>query len=200
MNSGNDVEFSGGDPPSRFQRLLQQWDVIFLLIVFGYLTVITLDLVEEGRLYPLVFLGVALAALTLELFIEVVLPVRYAAVVTAYLEGVTSEVESSFGEETESEEQAESPEEDDLSDQAGVTLDHRLRIAILTGLIVGYGLVSYLIGVFYAIPLFVFPSIYLVGSRSFVRAAIVTLITMVAVYFLFFEWMHVPVFDGVLLG
>lgn len=199
MDSVDDLELSDGEPPSRFQRLVRNWDVVLLLLVFGILTTITLELVEEGRLYPLVFLGVALGALLLELFIEVILPPRYSEVVTTYLEGVTSEVETSFADVDDEEESTFDGDVDDLSGQAGITLDRRNRIAIMIGLIVAFGLLSYLIGVLFAIPFIVYPSIYLIGSQSFVRATVVTLITAVSVYFLFFEWMHVPVFDGVLL-
>jgi uncharacterized membrane protein YdbT with pleckstrin-like domain len=173
-----------------------------MLVLLGYLLSISFDY-GRGGLFPVVFLSMGIVALLFELTTEVALPKRQADVVKAYLDGITSDVEDSFGEQMEEEDEEEEEEEsreEKMADQAGITVDFYKRIGILVALIFGYGVVSFLIGVLYAIPFFVIPAIYLVGSQSMLRAIVVMAITMITIYGLFGVWMNIPIFDGVLLG
>lgn len=189
---------SGGKTPSRIERLVEQWDVVVFLIAFGYLAYISMDVPETGRFFPIVFLSIGLFALGVELLIEVGLPYQVSHTIKQYLEGVTGEVQASF-EETAGEMITQDEREQELDTLPGITYDPIKRKAILVLLVIGYGIASYLVGIFYAIPLFVFGTIYLVGSQKLIRSIIVTVLLMIAVYFLFNQYMHVPIFDGVLL-
>lgn len=175
-----------------FRRLSAQWDVIVLLVVFAYLFTIALDYRFQARQFPITFLVLGILALLSELFIEVCLPDRYRRRIKYYTTGISTDVEKHLLENVQQRNSV-----GDLLGQGGITRDYRRRIYLLIGLIVGYGVLAYIVGIILSTPFFVFATIYFVGSQNLVRAITVTVVLLVVVFFLFGELMNTPIFEGV---
>ncbi|QCS44697.1 tripartite tricarboxylate transporter TctB family protein [Natrinema versiforme] len=175
-----------------FHRLKDNIDVLIVLLFFIYLGTIVVGYPQTARVFPLIFIAIGVLALTIELVTNVFLPKPYRDSVQQYTQGLSGNVESSFTESYDDN----NDNRNELADLPGITLNNTYRIALISLLIIGYGISTYLIGFLPTIPLFTFSAIYLIGSKSLTRAILMTIILMVFIYILFGELMNVPIFEA----
>ena len=176
---------------SAFRRfLIDHGEAVVFLVAFVGLAYVATSYEQSARQFPLVFLAVGFVAMLLELVI-IVLPSRYSTTLRRLTTGLAADMgEELVGGDSPADEPVE-PSDD----------GSELRtLAVTIGLMLGFGLLAYLISFLLAIPFFVFGVVHFVGTRNYRQAGIVSLILVVSVYVLFGELMNVPILEGELFS
>lgn len=173
---------------NRIRDLIAELDVVLLLLFFAGMLVVANDYHPVARQFPVLFLGLGLAAMALELLV-VLLPDKYSNRIDRLTTGLAADMDTDLA----------IDEEESAPADSGRDGTYR-TIATALGLIVGFGLLSYYISFILATPIFVFGSIYTLGSRSFKNALLTTIVLLVGIYGLFGEVMNVPIEQGELVS
>lgn len=193
--SANTQTQDGPDESSLKRFVIDHGEVVVFIIAFAYLAYTATSYEQSARQFPTVFLAVGFIALVLELGI-ILLPQQYSAPLRRMTTGLAAdmgeELKATAGEDGEQTREAEPVEQEaDGSENQ--------KVAITLGLMLGFGVMAYLISFLFAIPVFVLAAVHLVGTKNYRRGVIVSAFLMVSVYAVFGELMNVPIQDGVLL-
>lgn len=180
--------------PPRLQTLVSIWDQVFFIVVFVSLIWIARGYEGTPREFPLVFLVAGLIFLLVE-FIAHFLPDVYKDYYDRLMEGVASEMEeglvSDATEESELDEDAFAPDEEDDSSNVPLLLLGSFTMIVFVGL-------AYLIGFLYAIPIYIALHFALLGSDDWWIAVITILLVVVFVYVFFGMVINVPIEEGLI--
>jgi hypothetical protein len=196
-----------GDEPSWIAR---NWELPLFLVGCVLLAWVATGYERSARQFPFVFLALGAVALSVELLLHA-LPDRYSAPVQRLTSGLASDIDVGEAEEEDEEEDADSRSGDEaetgIERTEGVAADHKNEDGDDLGLLlkavlplVMFAVLAYLVSFLVAVPIYVFTVFYLVGTRNYRNALIVSLVLMAVTYFLFGEVMNVPVTDGELVG
>lgn len=161
-------------------------DLVILLVVLSDLIAISFTYPVRTRQVPLIFLSVALVLALVEILV-LLLPERHTNLFEVLTEGLASDIEDLADEEDLDEpttglEQTEKP-----GDIVGLWP--------MAGAITLFLAVSYVFGMLWGIPVFVF-TVYWLTNQKWVQAAILSLLLMAIALFGFGNLMHVPVTDA----
>lgn len=196
-----EAESHSRNEPSQYRGWLQSLydnaDVLLLLALFVVLVWLSTTYEESARQFPQVFLYAGIVVLGVELLINL-LPGRYSATLERYTSGLADDMalEDDEGAET-------GPDMSAPTEESETTEDIRKqlrRLALVLGLVVGYFLAAYLIGFLFATPLFVFATVFSLGSRDYRVAILLSVLFMLMIYGLFGELMNVPIMEGILVS
>lgn len=180
---------------TRLQSLFDNADVLLLLALFAGLAALSTTYADSARQFPQVFMYAGMVVLGIQLLINL-LPERYSVPLQRYTSGLADDMTfNDDGEEA-------SPKSPPPAESALSSSELRQRYARLTlifSLVTGYFLASYLIGFLFSTPLFVFATVYTLGSRDYRFAVVLSVGFMLMIYLLFGELMNVPVMEGILL-
>jgi len=191
---------SQGEPgqyKARLQSLYDSADVLLLLVLFVVLVGLSTTYEESARQFPQVFMYAGIVVLGVELLINL-LPERYSATLERYTSGLADDMalEDEGGEEI-SPDMSVPTEEHETTENIRQQLR---RLALVLGLVVGYFLAAYLISFLFATPLFVFATVFTLGSRDYRIAILLSMLFMLMIYGLFGELMNVPIMEGILVS
>lgn len=163
-------------------------DLVILLVVLSGLIAISFTYPAPTRQIPLIFLSIALVLVLVEILV-LFLPERYADLFEILTEGLASDIED-LAEGEDLEEATAGPEREERSDDI-------IGLLPMAGAIVLFLAVSYVLGMLWGIPVFVF-TVYWLTNQNWIQAAIISLVLMAIALFGFGSLMHIPVTEGII--
>lgn len=185
-----------GQQRERLQQLYDNADILLLLAVFTGLAVLSTAYAKSARQFPQVFIYAGIAVLGIELLINL-LPERYSAPLQRYTSGLADDMAL---EDEEEEPASDTSAQTEASEAAGSTRQRYGRLALILALVIGYFLATYLIGFLFATPLFVFATVYTLGSHDYRVGILMSVVFVLMIYGLFGELMNVPIMEGLLIS
>lgn len=177
--------------------LYRNWELVVFLIAFIALAIVANGYELSARQFPFVFLSIGAIALLAELIVHV-LPDRYSNPIRQLTSGLASDIDVDVGDEDDEDDDPTSEGTVEVESESTESMNSLLVKAIVP--LVIFVVLAYLISFLLAIPIYVFSAFYLVGTRNYRNAIIVSVFLMAATYLLFGEVMNVPVTDGELVG
>ncbi|WP_416841268.1 tripartite tricarboxylate transporter TctB family protein [Haloferax sp. DFSO52] len=180
------------DEPSWFYR---NWELLVFFVGFVLLAWMSTSYELSARQFPFVFLAIGAIALAGELVVHM-LPDQYAEKIRRMTSGLAADMDADDALDEE-DEAAQTEAESAGHDEDESDLWNLAKALVPLGLFI---VLSYLISFLIAIPVYVFSVFYLVGSKNYRNAFIISGFLMLATYFLFGEIMNVPIADGELVG
>lgn len=165
------------------ELLVEDWDILLVTGFIIFMIYQSMKLNTIPRQFPLVFLIMGLVAMLLEMIIRL-LPPKYGDPIRRLTTGIAAEMDSELTEDEEEEE------------EEGEEVQEKRTLAIAIGLIVGFGVLSYLISFLLALPVFVACSIFLLGEGDVKNTILTTIVLLLLVYFVFGDFMNVPIETG----
>lgn len=183
-----------GQRRNRLRSFFESADVLLLLALFAGLAALSTTYADSARQFPQVFMYAGIVVLGIQLLINL-LPERYSVPLQRYTSGLADDMK--FDDEEE-EASGNSPPPTERA-SSGELRQRYARLVLIFGLVTGYFLASYLIGFLLSTPLFVFATVYTLGSRDYRYAVVLSVSFMLMIYLLFGELMNVPIMEGILV-